>query len=102
MMRFLRPRFQDLKPYHSTHITTGVILNANESPYTAPEALVEHMQKWMSTEMLSSRYPDTDSVKLAEAIAKAYDVKAHNCPAPKPRMGVGRWRKTSKLQLQYA
>ena len=78
MMHFLRPRFQDLKPYHSTHITTGVILNANESPYTAPEALVEHMQKWMSTEMLSSRYPDTDSVKLAEAIAKAYDVKAHN------------------------
>ncbi len=77
-MRFLRPRFQSLKPYHSAYITEGVILNANESPYMPPEGLVSHMQQWLSSEMLSCRYPDTDSLKLSEALAKQFDVAVEN------------------------
>lgn len=77
-MRFLRPRFQNMRPYHSAYITEGVILNANESPYTAPEGLVTHMKEWLSTEMLSCRYPDTDSLKLGSAIAKHFNVETEN------------------------
>nr|WP_302596577.1 histidinol-phosphate transaminase [uncultured Cellulosilyticum sp.] len=77
-MRFLRPRFRDLKPYHSAYVTEGVILNANESPYKAPEGLVQHMQKWLSTEMLSCRYPDTDSLKLSAALADNFGVDVRN------------------------
>lgn len=77
-MRFLRPRFQSLKPYYSAYITEGVILNANESPYNAPEGLVAHMKEWMSAQMLTGRYPDTDSLKLGGAIARHFGVQAEN------------------------
>lgn len=77
-MRFLRPRFQEMKPYHSAYVTEGVILNANESPYTAPEGLVAHMKNWIETQMLSCRYPDTDSLKLGKAIAKHFNVAVEN------------------------
>lgn len=76
-MRFLRPRFSSLKPYHSAYVTEGVILNANESPYGPPEGLVSHMKEWVEN-MLISRYPDTDSTRLSEAIATAFEVKPEN------------------------
>ena len=76
-MRFLRERFQSLKPYHSAYLTEGVILNSNESPYGAPEELMTYMKEHVG-ELLVNRYPDTDSSKLMEAIAKAYDVKPQN------------------------
>lgn len=76
-MRFLRPRFQKLVPYYSKHITEGVILNANESAYAAPAALAAHMKEWVG-EALMSRYPDTDSTKLASAIAEAFKVAPEN------------------------
>lgn len=76
-MRFLRERFKEMQPYHSPYITEGIILNANESPYEAPESLKDFMKSKLDT-LLVNRYPDTDSLELAAAIAKVYDVKPHN------------------------
>lgn len=76
-MRFLRERFSSLKPYHSAYLTEGVILNSNESPYSAPEALMTYMKENV-TQLLVNRYPDTDSTTLMKAIAKAYDMNAKN------------------------
>ncbi|WP_069998106.1 histidinol-phosphate transaminase [Cellulosilyticum sp. I15G10I2] len=76
-MKFLRDRFKTMKPYHSDYITEGIKLDANENPYPVPEEMIVHMQKWIST-MQVSRYPDTDSKGLMQAIAKAYDLKPQN------------------------
>jgi histidinol-phosphate aminotransferase len=72
-MRFLRERFKEMVPYHSEYITTGIKLDANENPYPIPEEMKEHIKKWADN-MQVSRYPDTDSMKLVRAIAKAYDL----------------------------
>lgn len=76
-MRFLRERFSMLKPYHSSYISEGVILNANESPYAPPEALKAYIKDHLD-ELLVNRYPDTDNTKLIEAIAKTYGVGTRN------------------------
>ena len=76
-MRFLRERFQSLKPYHSAYLTEGVILNSNESPYGAPKELMDYMKEHVG-ELLVNRYPDTDSSKLMQAIATAYHVNPQN------------------------
>lgn len=76
-MRFLRNRFSGLKPYHSAYLTEGTILNSNESPYGAPQELMDYMKENVG-QLLVNRYPDTDSTKLIEAISKAYDVKCEN------------------------
>ena len=77
MVRFLRERFNGLAPYHSPYLTEGVILNSNESPYSVPEELVGYMKERIG-ELFVNRYPDTDSLELANALAKAYDVKVTN------------------------
>lgn len=77
MMRFLRKRFNTLRPYHSAYLTEGVILNSNESPYGPPKELTDYMKEHVG-EILVNRYPDTDSSELTKAIAKAYGMKAKN------------------------
>ena len=76
-MRFLRERFRSLKPYHSAHLTEGIILNSNESPYPVPEALMNYMKENID-QLLVNRYPDTDSTTLIKAIAKAYGINEKN------------------------
>ena len=76
-MRFLRERFRSLKPYHSAHLTEGIILNSNESPYPVPEALMTYMKENID-QLLVNRYPDTDSTTLIKAIAKAYSINEKN------------------------
>ncbi|MDF2593691.1 MAG: hisC [Clostridia bacterium] len=76
-MRFLRDRFKGMTPYHSDYITEGIKLDANENPYPVPEEMIDHMQNWVRS-MNVSRYPDTDSMDLVNAIAKAYEVAAEN------------------------
>lgn len=76
-MKFLRDRFKEMKPYHSDYITEGIKLDANENPYPIPEEMINHMKNW--TEHMSiSRYPDTDSMMLVKAIAKAYEIADEN------------------------
>ena len=77
MIPYLREQFKDLSPYHSAYITDGIILNANESPYEAPEELVTYMQEKVRS-LLVNRYPDTDSIELATSIAKAYGIEVTN------------------------
>lgn len=76
-MRFLRDRFSSLTPYHSAYLTEGVILNSNESPYSAPQELLDYMKENVG-KLLVNRYPDTDSMALMKAIGKAYNVKPEN------------------------
>ena len=76
-MKLLRNRFKEMVPYHSDHITEGIKLDANENPYPIPRAMIEHMQRWMESASIS-RYPDTDSMELIRAIAKAFKVTEEN------------------------
>ncbi len=77
MVKFLRERFATMAPYHSAYLTEGVILNSNESPYSVPEELMTYMKERVG-DLLVNRYPDTDSLELANAVAKVYDVKIEN------------------------
>lgn len=76
-MKYLRERFKELKPYHSQHLTEGILLNANESPYAPPKAFVDYMKEKIE-ELSMNRYPDTDCLELSKAIAKAYHVAPQN------------------------
>lgn len=76
-MRFLRQNLQGLRPYHSSYLTEGILLNANESPYPAPEELLEYMKEHLD-ELMVNRYPDTDSTALMQAVGKAYEVDKKN------------------------
>ncbi len=76
-MKFLRERFKEMMPYHSDFITEGIKLDANENPYPVPAEMIAHMQNWVKA-MSVSRYPDTDSMGLIRAIAKAYNVASQN------------------------
>ena len=76
-MRFLRQRFSQLKPYHASYITEGVLLNANESPYEPPQALKDYLAAHIN-DLCLNRYPDSDSTALKQAIANVYGVKKEN------------------------
>lgn len=70
-------RFRSLEPYHSAHLTKGVILNANESPYDVPQELKDYMKTHID-QLFINRYPDTDSLELVKAISMCYQVKPEN------------------------
>lgn len=70
-------RFQSLKPYHSSYITEGIILNSNESPYNVPQDLKEYMKENVD-KLFINRYPDTDALKLIHAISECYKVSPKN------------------------
>jgi len=76
-MKFLRDRFKEIAPYHSDYITEGIKLDANENAYPVPIEMIDHMKNW-ALHMNISRYPDTDSMVLVKAIAKAYGFAPEN------------------------
>lgn len=76
-MRFLRKGLKGMVPYHANYIKEGILLNANESPYEVPEALVDYMKEQIG-ELLINRYPDTDSLELRQEIAKLHKVNLEN------------------------
>ncbi len=77
MIPYLRERFASLTPYHSPYLTEGVLLNSNESPYSVPKELIAYMKERVE-DLLVNRYPDTDSLELAHAIARTYQLKVEN------------------------
>lgn len=76
-MKYLKTEFKDLKPYHSQHLTKGIILNANESPYNLPKAILEKFKDLLDN-IDFNRYPDTDNTKLLASIAKTYALEVEN------------------------
>lgn len=76
-MKMIKKQLQNRIPYHSSFINDGIILNANESPYDLPKEVLDHMSDWAKS-MPLNRYPDTDCIKLVEAIARKYNIKPSN------------------------
>lgn len=76
-MKYLKEEFKNLKPYHSKHISEGIILNANESPLNIPKGILEKFKSVLD-DVNFNRYPDTDNLKLKEAIAKSYGIEIDN------------------------
>ncbi|MGL4738777.1 MAG: histidinol-phosphate transaminase [Cellulosilyticaceae bacterium] len=73
MNPYIKARLRPIKPYHATYRTAGIFLDANESSASTLEQLTEHMKNWLDTAQLS-RYPDSDTRQLREAISKAHEV----------------------------
>lgn len=76
-MKYLKKEFKKLKPYHSAHISDGIILNANESPLNIPLEIKEEFKKVIDG-LDFNRYPDTDNRKLLKAIADNYALEEEN------------------------
>lgn len=73
-MKFMKKSFSAMEPYFSKNIEDGVILNANESPFNAPKAVIKQFIKEIK-KVDFNRYPDMQNTKLCEAIAKRFNVK---------------------------
>ena len=76
-MRFLKDKFKMMVPYHSSVITNGIILNANESPYEPPLIVKDGIKKALSS-IEFNRYPDMDCNILNESIAKHFNISKDN------------------------
>ena len=73
-MKYMKKSFKDMKAYHSSLITDGIILNANESPYGPPKKVIELFNEEIKN-VEFNRYPDMDEVELDKAIAKKFGIK---------------------------
>lgn len=76
-MKYMKPAFSNMVPYHSKMIEDGIILNSNESPFEPPLDVKEEIKR----EILNvewNRYPDMDTNLLNEAIAKHYKIQKEN------------------------
>lgn len=76
-MKYLRKELQGMTPYHSNYITSGVILNANESPFNVPDKILELFKEELKN-INFNRYPDMDNTILRKAIAEAYNLDITN------------------------
>ena len=76
-MKYLRKDLEGMVPYHVPYLTEGIILNANESPYNAPQQIIDLFVEEVKKNNFN-RYPDMDSTILKDAISKAYDLKREN------------------------
>ncbi|MBR6071919.1 MAG: histidinol-phosphate transaminase [Acholeplasmatales bacterium] len=76
-MKYIKNSFKGLKPYHSSLITDGIILNANESPYNPPKVIIEEFKKEVE-KIEFNRYPDMDERELCHSIAKRFNVNDNN------------------------
>ena len=72
-MKYMKKSFDKMKPYHSSLILDGVILNANESPYAPPKVVLDKVKENVGN-IEFNRYPDMDENELNEAIAKHYKI----------------------------
>ncbi len=74
-MKYMKKSFSEMKAYHSSLITDGIILNANESPYQPPKKIIELFNEEIK-KIDFNRYPDMDEVELDKAIAKKFGIDA--------------------------
>lgn len=76
-MKYIKNSFKGLKPYHSSLITDGVILNANESPYNPPKKIIDEFKKEIE-KVEYNRYPDMDERELCHSIALRFGINDNN------------------------
>ena len=68
---------KDLKPYDPKYLPARIYLNANESPYGLPEAVLDSLLESVSEQMLH-RYPDPLAMDLRSTLAKINKVSTSN------------------------
>jgi len=68
----LREEIKNLVPYHANQIECKIKMDANESPYTMPKDIKAEVAKLFTDEFGINLYPDTDSNRLREALAKKW------------------------------
>ena len=76
-MKYIKNSFKNMVPYHSSLITDGIILNANESPYNPPKEVIDLFKKELN-KVEFNRYPDMDERELCSSIAKHFNVNSDN------------------------
>lgn len=76
-MKYLKKKYQKLKPYHSTAHPEGILLNSNESPFCPPKKILDEFYKELKN-IAWNRYPDMDEVALKEKIALAFEISKEN------------------------
>lgn len=76
-MKYLKKSFSNMEVYHSSLITDGIIMNANESPYQPPKKIIDLFKKAIE-DVEFNRYPDMDERELDAAIAKHYGINPEN------------------------
>lgn len=76
-MKYLKKSLEGKEPYYSKEITSGIILNANESAFETPKKIMELVKDEISNIDLR-RYPDTDNTLIRESLANAYNLDITN------------------------
>ena len=76
-MKYLKKSLIGKEPYYSKEISSGIILNANESAFETPKEIIELVKKELDNVDLR-RYPDTDNTLIRESIANAYGLDITN------------------------
>lgn len=70
----VRPELKDFIPYKSKDVPYRVKLDANESPFNLPEGIRRKVADYFLNGPELNLYPDSDSVKLRETLAKYWNV----------------------------
>lgn len=76
-MKYMKRSFSSMKPYHSSLITDGIVLNANESTISPPKAILDKFYEEIKN-VSYNRYPDMDEEELCKAIAKRFKIDSTN------------------------
>lgn len=76
-MKYLREDLKGMVPYSTPYLTSGVILNANESPFNLPDEIIRIYTDEIKN-ISFNRYPDMNANALKTAIANTYNLKVEN------------------------
>ncbi len=76
-MKYLKKELQMLKPYHSSILENGVIMNANESPFNLPLQIINDFKDKISN-IEFNRYPDMDNLGVTKSISRALNLDICN------------------------
>ena len=74
-LKLVKPCVRALRAYEAKEIPCRVKLDANESPYTASDALLRGISKRLRNTPLN-RYPDPEGKKLKAVLAKRHRVRS--------------------------
>ncbi|MGM9970979.1 MAG: histidinol-phosphate transaminase [Anaeroplasmataceae bacterium] len=76
-MKYLRKDLNGMVPYSTPYLTSGVILNANESPFNLPREIIDLFYEELKR-VNFNRYPDMNGYELKNALAKVYGLEVSN------------------------
>ncbi len=76
-MKYLRNDLKGMVPYSTPYLTSGTILNANESPFNVPDKIFDLFAQELK-KVNFNRYPDMNGYELKKALADTYNLKVEN------------------------